>query len=251
MARPTKEGIDYFPLDVGFLQDIKVKAVMNAYGGIAGLILITLLCNIYKDKGYYIRLSDELTLVVAVEIGTKECTVTDVILKAVKVGFFDENIFKKYGILTSKGIQKRYFSAISRRKELILHRDIMLININDCNNLVNVSNNPINVCNNPQSKVKESKEKVNNTMYISTQTDKTVSTKRFVKPTVEEISTYCLEKNYSFSPQAFYDHYESNGWKVGKTPMKNWKAACSTWQRRVHEFKQETKQKYSYDDIPF
>ena len=251
MARPTKPGIEYFPLDVGFLQDIKTKVIMNAYGGIAASILISLLCNIYKDEGYYIRFTDELVLVVAVEIGTKECTVIDVIKKAVKVGFFDENIFTTHGILTSKGIQERYITAVSRRKRVFLRRDIALININVDNNSVNVCNNSVNVCKSTQSKVKESKEKVNNTMYISTQTDKTVSTKRFVKPTVEEISTYCLEKNYSFSPEAFYDHYESNGWKVGKTPMKSWKAACSTWQRRVHEFKQETKQKYSYDDIPF
>ena len=244
MARPTKPGIEYFPLDVGFLQDIKTKVIMNAYGGIAASILISLLCNIYKDEGYYIRFTDELVLVVAVEIGTKECTVIDVIKKAVKVGFFDENIFTTHGILTSKGIQERYITAVSRRKRVFLRRDIALININVDNNSVNVCNNSVNVCKSTQSKVKESKVKE------SKKRDSTAITK-FKKPTLEEISTYCLEKKYSFSPEAFYDHYESNGWKVGKTPMKNWKAACSTWQHRVHEFKQETKQKYSYDDIPF
>ena len=52
---------------------------------------------------------------------------------------------------------------------------------------------------------------------------------RFVKPTIEEIQEYIIEKGYSFDAEAFYAFYESNGWKVGKNPMKNWRAACTTW----------------------
>lgn len=54
-------------------------------------------------------------------------------------------------------------------------------------------------------------------------------TKRFVKPTIEEIRMYCIEKGYTFDPEAFFAFYESNGWKVGRNPMKNWKMACTTW----------------------
>ena len=55
--------------------------------------------------------------------------------------------------------------------------------------------------------------------------------KRFVKPTIEEVRLYCIEKGYSFDPEAFYAFYESNGWKVGRNPMKNWKMACTTWSK--------------------
>lgn len=252
MARPIKEGVDYFSFDVGFLQDIKIKAVMNAYGGIAALILIALLCNIYKDKGYYIRFSDELTLVVAVDIGTKECTVTDVILKAVKVGFFDENIFEKYGILTSKGIQKRYFAIVSRRKEVNFHREIMLLNINDDNNLVNVCNNSINVCNSTQSKVKESKVKKSirdmshdviddsvstTTKTTTTKNNSSISSKKFRRPTLDELIAYIKEKGYVFDPEAFMSYYDANGWRVGRNPMKSWKAACAYWNKNEKSVK--------------
>lgn len=246
MARPIKEGVDYFSFDVGFLQDIKIKAVMNAYGGIAALILIALLCNIYKDKGYYIRFSDELTLVVAVDIGTKECTVTDVILKAVKVGFFDENIFEKYGILTSKGIQKRYFAIVSRRKEVNFHREIMLLNINDDSNLVNVCNNSINVCNSTQSKVKESKgnedirdmshDVIDDSVSTAIKTT-TTSSKKFRKPTLDELIAYIKEKGYVFDPEAFMSYYDANGWRVGRNPMKSWKAACAYWNKNEKSVK--------------
>lgn len=54
--------------------------------------------------------------------------------------------------------------------------------------------------------------------------------KRFQKPTIEEIEQYCKERGNSINPLKFYNYYESNGWKVGKNPMKNWKAAIITWE---------------------
>lgn len=55
--------------------------------------------------------------------------------------------------------------------------------------------------------------------------------KRFVKPTIEEVQAYCLERNKGVDAQRWYDYYSSNGWKVGKNPMKDWKAAVRTWER--------------------
>ena len=55
--------------------------------------------------------------------------------------------------------------------------------------------------------------------------------KRFVKPTVEEVAAYCLERKNGIDAQRFLDHYESKGWVVGKTPMKDWKAAIRTWEQ--------------------
>lgn len=56
------------------------------------------------------------------------------------------------------------------------------------------------------------------------------------RPTLEEIREYVKEKNYTFDSEAFFNFYESNGWKVGKNPMKSWRAACVTWQKRQTEF---------------
>ena len=56
--------------------------------------------------------------------------------------------------------------------------------------------------------------------------------RRFAKPTVGEVAAYVREKDYTFSAEAFWCYYESNGWKVGRNVMRNWKAACSTWQRK-------------------
>jgi hypothetical protein len=53
----------------------------------------------------------------------------------------------------------------------------------------------------------------------------------FVKPTQEEIKTYCLERKNNINPEKFRDYYESNGWKVGKNPMKDWKACVRNWEK--------------------
>lgn len=57
--------------------------------------------------------------------------------------------------------------------------------------------------------------------------------KRFVKPTVEEVAAYCRERKNGIDPQRFIDHYESNGWRVGRnqTPMKDWQASIRTWEK--------------------
>ena len=53
--------------------------------------------------------------------------------------------------------------------------------------------------------------------------------KRFVKPTLDEIELYCQEKNKHVDADRFWNYYESKGWKVGKSPMKDWKAAINNW----------------------
>ena len=68
--------------------------------------------------------------------------------------------------------------------------------------------------------------------------------KGFVKPTVEEVEAYCKEKEFTFDPEQFVAYYESNGWMVGKSKMKNWKAACITWQRNGYSKKEEPKEFY-------
>lgn len=55
--------------------------------------------------------------------------------------------------------------------------------------------------------------------------------KRFSPPTVDDVRAYCQEMGYGVDPEKFVDYYTSNGWKVGKNPMKDWKAAVRTWEK--------------------
>ena len=111
MARPLKQGIDYFSLSVDFLRDIKVRKIKRACGPHAVEILLCLLGNIYRETGYYIGWDEDMMFLVADEVGAKEGLVEETVNKAIQVGFFNQEKFNNYKILTSSGIQKRYLEA--------------------------------------------------------------------------------------------------------------------------------------------
>lgn len=77
-----------------------------------------------------------------------------------------------------------------------------------------------------------------------------ITRKTFSKPTLEEISAYCQERNNSVDAQRFFDYYEAKGWVVGKSPMKDWKAAVRTWERNESEPKPQNPKPKKYGIDP-
>lgn len=73
---------------------------------------------------------------------------------------------------------------------------------------------------------------------------------RFVPPSVEEVSQYCIENKIDVDPDKFFNFYEAKGWYVGKNKMKNWKAAIRTWERNDAR-RYEPKQPSLYSGNPF
>lgn len=68
-------------------------------------------------------------------------------------------------------------------------------------------------------------------------------------PSLDEVRAYCKERGGRVDPEKWFDHYSSNGWKVGKNPMKDWRAAVRTWERS--EFNQPARaQQQSFREIP-
>ena len=67
----------------------------------------------------------------------------------------------------------------------------------------------------------------------------TVKTRKFIPPSIEEVSAYCIERKNNVDPQKWLDHYTSNGWMVGRSKMKDWKAAVRTWEK--NDFQTEKK----------
>ncbi len=180
MARPNKEGIDYFPLDVGFLRDKKIKLVKGEYGAKGVIVLIGLFCSIYEGNGYYINWDNDDCILMSNDIG---CGVTpelisEVVQGCVKRSVFDERVFNMFGVLTSPAIQRRYLRAVSTRDDIELLKEYILLDIDNKNDVpksilkkltfksvslqindVNLQRNKINSQINPQSKEKKIKEK--------------------------------------------------------------------------------------------
>lgn len=84
------------------------------------------------------------------------------------------------------------------------------------------------------------KGKENNTSNNNTSIKKEIyKEKKFKKPTLEEVKEYCLERNNNVDAELFINYYESNGWKVGRNSMKDWKACVRTWERnKVNQHKE-------------
>lgn len=70
--------------------------------------------------------------------------------------------------------------------------------------------------------------------------------KRFVQPTISEVKQYCLERENKVDAERFIDHYTSNGWYVGKSKMKDWKAAVRTWEKTSIDKPAEPGVRYNY-----
>ena len=115
MARPPKVGLDYFPLDVNFLNDLKTKKIVRGYGASAVAVALNVFINIYRDNGYYAECDDDFTFLIADELKLDEEYTKNVIKKMVEVDFFDKNLYENHKILTSIGIQNRYVLASGRR----------------------------------------------------------------------------------------------------------------------------------------
>ena len=86
---------------------------------------------------------------------------------------------------------------------------------------------------------------INNTLEYTTiskdivvgqqQPQEAAKTKKFIKPTLEEIEKYCSERNSEVNATRFFNYYEAIGWKVGKNSMKDWKAAVRTWEQNYND----------------
>jgi hypothetical protein len=73
---------------------------------------------------------------------------------------------------------------------------------------------------------------------------------RFAKPSFDDLEKYKQEKTLNLDSQAFLNHYDSNGWKVGKNPMKDWQATARNWATRQSGFGNQQPQQKQYQDFP-
>jgi len=74
--------------------------------------------------------------------------------------------------------------------------------------------------------------------------------KKFTKPSLFEIESYCIERKNNVDHNKFFNYYESNGWKVGRNPMKDWKAAVHTWENNNSNTAIQNGQPKQHDNIP-
>lgn len=156
MARPTKQGIDYFPIDVDFDDKIEMYLLEKESLGLA--VLVTLWQLIYKNEGYYIHNGNDLLLMIKKRISGDINSIKECINLSLDRNIFDKNLYEKHKILTSRGIQKRFFDAANKKKEVKYNPKFMLIDVSDYENLVKVDINSIDSAGNSTKEKEEEKE---------------------------------------------------------------------------------------------
>ncbi len=154
MARKSKVGLDYFPHDCTYDDELKYIIALHKETGY--YVYFELLKKIYNGFGYYCIADKKVLTLFANEINVDIITLNVIINDCLSEHLFDKNIHHKHKILTSKGIQERYFRAIERRREVHIINDYILIDyVNILSDDVNILSD--NTYRNRQSKVKYSK----------------------------------------------------------------------------------------------
>lgn len=168
MARPTKEGLEYFPLDTDIDQDEKIIVVVAKYGMRGFGVIVRLMMEVYRN-GYFYHWTEKEQYVFSMKIVETPDFVNEVVQECLKWGFFHQELYDKYGILTSKGFQKRFLLAVNRRKGVIIKQEYDLVkedNVdnNSVNDDINPENDDINTT--KEKKVKEKKRNKDNNVYV-------------------------------------------------------------------------------------
>lgn len=223
------KDVFYFTHDYEPLSDPKLLALVGEYGASGYGIYWRIVEMLHSDDDHCLEHERYIYSAVAKQMSTPVEQVEQVLNYSIEVCklfvsdgsvFWSERVFKNIG--------KREEIVESRRKagraSAEARKKIAEGNGNSTHvehELTHVEHFPTKERKGKESKVNEIKEEV---------VKKTETAKRFQPPSIEEVKLYCLERGNLVDPTKWISHYEANGWKVGRNPMKDWKAAVKTWE---------------------
>lgn len=137
MSRPLKSGVDYFPKDVDFYEDKKVKLLKKEFGAKGMYVLDYILCKVYKENGYYLDWDEDVCLLVS-DGADGECTsnfITEVINGCIRRSIFDKRVFDMFKVITSAGVQRRFLRMCNNREQIIMIKEYWLLDMDDKNDV--------------------------------------------------------------------------------------------------------------------
>lgn len=242
MARPIKEGIDYFSVDCQFSDEEKL--IIAEFGLKGAGVLYGLKAKIFGGKGFYTKWDDDVALLFARDYSAGVDVVKEVVSACIRRGIFDRDMFDRYGILTSEDIQGRYADATERRISQKIDGRYLLIPIPS--NWEDVNINPINVDNNAENDDKSTQSKLNETTLDNTKLNNSITTtttagasarkdNKGEPPIGSEIFVYFRDElgidNVAAEVNAFIAYNAAKAWSC----LPNWKAAADLWAARINK----------------
>ncbi len=254
MARPIKEGLDYFPFDVDFFFDRKIKRLRVSYGSDGICVYLYILCQIYGDKGYYVQFDDDLILDISDTLSISENSTRQIVGYLLSRSLLDSTLAQSVKVLSAKSVQRRFQEAKKKSKRNVFVKAKMwLLKKAETLSFIKVcpderfskNNSDFSEKNADKSEKNYTKESKGDKSKVNNESDKAKN--RFTPPSLDEVKAYCEDRKNNIDPQHFVDYYQANGWKVGRNNMKDWKAAVRRWETNGYNSKRPDKPHSSYD----
>ena len=132
MARPQKSGLDYFALDVKM--DDAVNIIEAEHGLVGFAIIIKLFQRIYNE-GYYYKWTEKEQILFSSRVSIDRNLVTTIVEDCIKWGIFNQELYEKHTILTSRRIQNHYLTATYKRVNVEMVKEYLLIDVSDRKNI--------------------------------------------------------------------------------------------------------------------
>ena len=233
---PESKKYWYIQLNVNFFDDERIDWLCEQKNGYAYVVLYLKLClKTANNNGILTRQIGDMIIPYNVD---KIAEITHINVDIVRVAL---ELYKRIGLVYEADENCNFMrlpevpamvgcvtqAAIDKRKQ----RELKRIGDGQC---------PDNVQDNVQQELRvKSLELRDNSL----DTEKETKRKRFTPPTVSEVSDYCKERGSNIDPEQFVDFYAAKGWKVGNQPMKDWRAAVRTWEKREERSPQKPRRK--------
>lgn len=218
----------WLKLHKDFFQRKEIKRLRKIAGGDTYTIIYLkmLLRSIMSDgKLYFDGLEDDFASELALDLDEKEENVQITIQYLLKSGLLEMCSDEEYYLPDTKDSTGCETAAASRMRRCRAKKEQL-----EHNNVTRMLQSGYGEKEKELEKDKEIEKEIDSSAKSTT-----TKRKRFEKPTLSQITQYCLERNNCVNAEQFYDYYESNGWKVGKNAMKDWKACVRTWERNGYD----------------
>ena len=246
-GRRPKIGLDFAGWEVGVLDnDGKIDRLIEAQGIAAFTVYFYLCQHAYATHGYYLDWSYSQCATTARKLGKGASAefVRNVVSMCFECCLFDKRLFQQYGILTSRGIQRRYWSAIQERISKYEPKQFWLLKPEECQGFDLCTQNSDFPSGNTATvqKSKEENMTVEKRVY-------TGSTCTLTPPTLEKIREYCEKNNIAIDAEYFFDYHTQNGWVMSNgIAVKDWRARVRAWAKREKKYR-EREEPSEYEEL--
>lgn len=243
MPRPLKVGLDYFPLDVNFFSNKKIKALRRAFGATGIAVYLNILCRVYSS-GYYYRFTSEEDLVadIAEDVSNGRfrsviACVADVIRHLIENGIIDKTFYERDLVITGKAMQEQYALSASKAKRKIDFGIYQLVDVlptipenkvSSEETPVNSEETPVNSEFSTQSKVNKNKENIT----LQQQTD-TRARDGEIEPIPNALDVLAYFSKYGIEDGDQIDRFISYNNKREWDCLPDWKKAARQWMRQI------------------